>query len=360
MQNIYFFIGTKAQAIKCISLIEYMSRFEYLNLFIVNSGQHIEITENIFERTGDNVQSIFLNSNKNNISKYFLGVKWFCKILFKIFTSKKLNNINNKDICFVHGDTASTLLGLLWSKRNKLTTIHLESGLSSDNIFNPFPEEIIRNFVTKFSDILITFDENSAEKLIYKYKNKHVIQISENTIFEELKNIKNTTTKEKNKVSVTLHRTENILSKKRMKSFVELLNILSKKHEINWFCHEPTLNSIDRFNLKIDQSINLKPLLEHNLFLTEVMESKIVITDGGSIQEECYYLNKLTILWRKKTERPYALNSNIFLSNFDIEKSVKFIEKTLLNKKKHHLIDATPVIEIYESLTSLEILNTNK
>ena len=43
----------------------------------------------------------------------------------------------------------STLLGMLWAKRNNLKVLHLESGLTSSDVFNPFPEEIIRRIVSK-------------------------------------------------------------------------------------------------------------------------------------------------------------------------------------------------------------------
>ena len=89
MQKVYFFIGTKAQAIKCISLIESLSDIKSLSVKIVNSGQHIQITENIFNRIGNKVEYIYLNSNKDNISDYLVGIRWFLKLFFLIIISKK-------------------------------------------------------------------------------------------------------------------------------------------------------------------------------------------------------------------------------------------------------------------------------
>ena len=357
MQKVYFFIGTKAQAIKCISLIESLSEIKSLSVKIVNSGQHIQITENIFNRIGNKVEYIYLNSNKDNISDYLVGIRWFLKLFFLIIISKKKKNTSKKDICFIHGDTASTLLGLLWSKKNGFHTIHLESGLTSNNILNPFPEEIIRNIVSRFSNILISFDRMSAIKLENKYNRKTIIEISENTILEELKHHNLSNTKDRDKVTVTLHRTENILSKNRMKDFIDLIETISKEYEVNWFCHEPTINSIKKFNLKLNKSINLKPLVNHDQFIKELIESKLVITDCGSIQEECFYLNKLTILWRKKTERPHALNSNIFLSDFKIKESMDFINNNISEDYIIKPLDSSPAKEIIDKLFKLNIID---
>ena len=71
-------------------------------------------------------------------------------------------------------------------KRNSLKVLHLESGLTSNSLLNPFPEEIIRRIVSRYSDILICFDKSSEEYLIDKYsnKNKFIEKVSENTISE--------------------------------------------------------------------------------------------------------------------------------------------------------------------------------
>ena len=51
-----------------------------------------------------------------------------------------------------------------------------------------------------------------------------------------------------------------------------------------------------------------------------------MISDGGSNQEECYYLGKACLLFRDKTERQEGINENIMLSNYDSEKINGFIE----------------------------------
>lgn len=360
MQNVYFFIGTKAQAIKCASLIKKMSTISNLNLIVINSGQHIQITENIIKTFDKNINHVFLNTNKQNINKYFSGAKWFLDILVnRIIFEKSIKKTQKNDLCIIHGDTASTLLGLFWSKKNRVKTIHLESGLTSNNILNPFPEEIIRNIVSKFSEILIASDKDSYERLKEKYTKKTIIQISQNTIFEEVKNINKSSLHSNSKIIVTLHRTENILSRKRFKNFVNLINFLSKDYEIDWYCHEPTLNSLNKFNFEIERSINIKTLVPHSEFLKVIAESIFVITDGGSIQEECFYLNKLTIIWRNRTERPHALNPNMLISNFDINKSINFIEKNSITDSVTNKIQSSPVDELIEKFRKLHILKTH-
>ena len=354
MRDIYFFIGTKAQAIKCLPLINKSLETEAFNVSIVDSGQHVEIVEDILKKTNNPVQKISVFKNTKNISTFKESLKWLIYFIFNFLFKKSKQVINtNSGLCIVHGDTLSTLLGLLWGKKNKLDILHLESGLTSYKLFQPFPEEIIRRIVSKFSDILICFDNEAFGNLNTRFKDskKEIKRVSENTIIETI-NLDNNQILS-NIATVTLHRTENIISKKKLNKFVEFLDNVSKTHTINWYLHEPTRNYLNKFNITIPKTINLFDLLEHNKFLDELKKSNLIITDGGSIQEECYFLGKKTIIWRKTTERRYALNNNMFLSGFDSEEALKFISSDNFKSEETFKSEISPSQEIIDYLIEI-------
>jgi UDP-N-acetylglucosamine 2-epimerase (non-hydrolysing) len=350
--NIFFFIGTKAQAIKCLPLLRKFVQEEICKVYIVDSGQHAEIVESILkEFSKKDVTRINLNKDISNITTFSQSIIWVFNFIIKflIFNNTSQFNIKN-GICIIHGDTLSTIMGLLWSKKNKLKTLHLESGLTSKKLLSPFPEELIRRTVSRFSDILIAFDENSYNYLINKYKNKFIKRVSENTIVETI-NIQN----EKivpNTALVTLHRTENLVSKRNLEKFINFLNNLSKSHSIDWYLHEPTFNYLEKHKLNIPKNIKTHNLVGHELFIEYLAKADVVITDGGSIQEECYFLGKKTVIWRKTTERVYALNNNMFISEFNIDESLNFIfnNKNFSIKNINYL---KPSQEIFDYLNNL-------
>ena len=323
MKNLFFFVGTKAQAIKCLPLIRSAVRENY-NVFIVDSGQHVEIVNSILSEFKDTVTRLNLFKNYRNISQFKDAVSWIINFVTKHLLKKTLNT---KGICIVHGDTLTTLLGLIWAKRNNLNTLHLESGLTSSKLFNPFPEELIRRFVSRFSDILICFDIKSENYLISKFGNtkKYIKKVSENTIIETINDERVDVVE--GLITVTLHRTENIINKKKLQDFVNFLSNLSSSFNINWYIHEPTMYYLDKYNINNLDKLNLHELIDHEDFISEIKKSEIVITDGGSIQEECFFLGKKTLIWRKATERDYALNNNMFITNFDSKKSLDFVYK---------------------------------
>ena len=208
----------------------------------------------------------------------------------------------------------------------------------------------------KFSSILICFDDNAMKYLADKYSNteKLIKQVSENTIVETIENreleIQN------NLITVTHHRTENLLSKKNFQSFVGLLNHLSDTYTLNWYLHEPTKNYLNKYDLFVSEKINIFPLLSHEDFITQVKKSAFVITDGGSIQLECYLINKPTVIWRKTTESEYALNENMFLSKLDVQKSIQFIEENINKKITAKKNNYKPSEEIFNYLKEVEFI----
>ena len=348
MVNFYFFIGTKAQIIKCIPLINKIKNIKHFNPIVVSSGQHKSIVDSAIETSLTEVERINLYKNNKDITRYFQGIKWIFSFIknYLIFKTK-LKDENNENFCIVHGDTISTLLGVYWGKRNKLKLIHLESGLTSNKWFVPFPEEIVRRFVAQKSDILICFDENSKKRLENKYKEKHIFMASDNTVIETL-DVNNLVTDSK-KVTITLHRTENIVNKKRFSKFLQLINVIGTTYNATWFLHEPTKNYLNKHKLEIPNNISVSSLRNHEDFLEELKTSYLVITDGGSIQEECFYLGKNAIIWRGVTERPEALNKNMIISDYDNDEILNFI-KNLENNVSYSKTTSSPSDEIVDYL----------
>ena len=348
MNIIYFFIGTKAQIIKCLPLMERLSEVNNCKVVLVNSGQHKSIVQELISNSPFIFEEEKLYKNKKDITRYLQALLWFFSFTFSHLL-KKNKNINKSlnNICIVHGDTISTFLGSMWAKKNNLKLVHLESGLTSGKLFIPFPEEIVRRVVAKISKILISFDNDSFGRLAKKYNNKIIFNAGENTIIETLGNSLDSNST--NLIVATLHRTENLLSRKNFNKFIELLNGLPEKYDVIWYIHKPTQNFLDRYKTKLSKNIQTSNLINHDDFINQIKKSSFVITDGGSIQEECYYLGKNTIIWRDRTERPVALNDNMLISRYSVSKSQSFINKYIekVHKPKNIISPSNEIVKFF-------------
>jgi len=329
-KKIVYILGTKAQFIKSKHVLINLMKLG-VEIVILDTGQHKELTEKELANSDLIYEYHTLSENNKNISTIPGMIYWFLKILFN---RKKI--LLFKDVCFslVHGDTVSTLIGLIVSKQNKSKVIHLESGYKSNNLFKPFPEEIIRGIVSRFSEVLVV-DGNTQYSNVLKYKNKKkIIEIQRNTVIDSITEIKrdiNLDIVDKS-LLVTVHRTENIYNKYRLNTFINLLlEISNNKYfdRIEWFCHDITKNALVKNNLieKLEnQGIFLYDLIPHEDFLNRLLNSKAIITDGGSIAEECSILGLNTIIWRDVVENTKYLNENVILSKYNLDIIYNFFQ----------------------------------
>lgn len=353
--EIVYILGTKAQFIKSKFILENLIKND-LKVFIVDTGQHKEITSSELNYFKDNFEYISISKNKKNISSIYSMFKWFMKV---ILSTNKIDPIKNAKYCLVHGDTISTLIGLVIGKKNNLKVVHIESGLRSNNWLKPFPEEIIRTIVTRYSDIL-SIDSKEAEENIKKYRNKKkIIKLSRNTIYDSVvETLKQKEVINKNTLTVTIHRTENIYSKKNLESLISLLIKLKNENlynEIEWYCHDITINALQNNNfieILSDNDVQIKELILHSEFINKIYSSKAIITDGGSIAEECSIMNLQTVIWRDVVENKEYLNKNMLLSKYNHDEIIKFLNKKS-DGKKLSIDENSPSEQFVEQLMSL-------
>ena len=176
-KNIIFFLGTKAQFIKTVPIINETSDEKY-NVYLYDTCQHKSLTEKEIGKTDTNITHIFTSSNYLPASSIFQLIIWFLKSFLSIFKKSFKFKDNENSICIIHGNTLSTILGLVWAKKNNIKILHIEGGYRSFNWFKPFPEEIIRYFTSKFSDYVVCFDSDSFSNLSNMNIKGNIIQVS--------------------------------------------------------------------------------------------------------------------------------------------------------------------------------------
>ena len=93
--------------------------------------------------------------------------------------------------------------------------------------------------------------------------------------------------------------------------------------------HKPTQHYLEKFGLKkeILPGVEIVGMQDYTNFAALMRSAKMVFADGGSIQEECRYLNKPCLILRNKTERPDGLGKNAMLWEFKTEMLNAFLEK---------------------------------
>jgi UDP-N-acetylglucosamine 2-epimerase len=341
-------IGTKAELIKCMPIMLELEK-QKKNYWFIHTGQHPlgKACEEFEIKKPD-----FILSKEPEISTKFWSkadknaLFWFLSMIFKV--RGKINELNPNYVIY-HGDTMSTAVAAIGSSNilnlftKKWKNVHLEAGLRSGSLLEPFPEEISRQISDNFSDILLAVSDRTENNL-KKFKKKRTEKIG-NTIIDSALIVHDKTKKKYKKYQykyalLNIHRHENLRSEKRMRKIVEILKEI--KIKAIWPLHDNTAYYLKRYGLlqEIEKIKNLKitPLEDYSKFIFLLANCEYLITDGGSIQEESLVFKKPCILLRNLTERQEGLSTGInFLTKLDIgyaRKIIKDIEERKIKVKK--------------------------
>ena len=227
----------------------------------------------------------------------------------------------NIDMVLVLGDTNGALSTTNVAKRLKIPIFHMEAGNRCYDELN-VPEEINRKQIDSISDWHLCYTQRSREQLLFEGYAPNKIIVVGNPIYEVLKKYNmydkyEKTTKKH--ILVTLHRKENIEDKGRLRIIFESLNELKQKVLVS--LHPSLISKLKEFDLYnyVNSLENISFFTPTNFqdFIKLEKDSICVITDSGTIPEECSILNIPCILLRYSTERPELLenNSMILCSN---------------------------------------------
>lgn len=337
----YFFIGTEAELIKLLPIF-----FEFekrkITYRIIASGQNDINNSKLFNLLKKKRSDITIFNGAINQTSFGLFL-WFLKIIFMSFVKlrKEFKGKKNDTIFIVHGDTISTVLGAILGKLYHFKIAHIEAGLRSFNYFLPFPEELDRVIVSNFASLHFSPNKWAMDNL--KNKKGEKINTFENTLFDSLqialKNpIKSSLvtqfSKEKFFIFVC-HRQENIYNRSLINELVTQVINASKSIKCLFVVHKPTKISLEKYDLyrrlENEKNITLVERVDYFEFMQLLSKCEFIITDGGSNQEESYYLGKPCLILRTVTERIEGLDENVLLYRGEMQTISKFIK----NYKNH-------------------------
>ena len=342
-----FFIGTSAELIKLIPVI---SEFENskIKYQIYSSGQTDLKQQELKELLEIKIGKQLLGKPQNKTSVKVFGV-WAINSLFT--TLKEFYKLPKDTYIIVHGDTASSLVGSIAAKITGLNIIHIESGLRSFNFMQPFPEEICRYITSILADFHFCPNEWSVNNL--KNYRGEKINTENNTSLESLLQgikIKKITKEIKILNSpyflLILHRQENLLFKKEVtKKIIDMVSNFSKNNlKCVFVMHKLTENFLKEqgiySEIASNKNIILLPRTPYLEFINTIKGAEFLLTDGGSNQEEAFYLGKPTLILRNVTERIEGLNENVILMKEEFSILENFL-KNYTNFKREEVKSPT-------------------
>ena len=342
MKNILVVFGTRPEIIKLAPVIIELRKYpnDY-NVIVCNTEQQKELSNQTLAYFGLKAD---INLDCMRANQSLAGVQT------KILTSlEEVFNKNKIDATIVQGDTMTVFCGALVSFYHKTPVYHVEAGLRSYDIYEPFPEEIMRQMTSRVAELHFAPTEVNKKALLKEDITESKIHVVGNTVIDALFCLsdevienskkffedKNITIDDK-LVLITAHRREN--HGERIDRIIDAIEFLAKKFADHTFVIpvHPNPNVKDKIHQRLDSYNNIKLLtpLDYPYLVYLQKHAKLILTDSGGIQEEAPSFACPTLVMRYETERKEGVDAGVsVLVGADYDKIVN-LASDILSKPK--------------------------
>ena len=224
------------------------------------------------------------------------------------------------DAVIAQGDTTTVMTVALSCFYHRIPFGHVEAGLRTWDMQNPFPEEANRVIAGRLARWHFAPTESSRQNLLREGANDADITVTGNTVIDSLLM---TATKEpelgipldasKRLVLVTAHRRENFGDPFR--SICRALRALTQRNpdiQILYPVHpNPNVKDVAHEMLGDCPDVILCEPLDYAPFIAAMKRAYLIISDSGGVQEEAPALGKPVLVLRDETERPEAVDMGV-------------------------------------------------
>ncbi len=338
MKNILFVFGTRPEVIKLAPVILELKKYnDKYNVIICNTEQQKELSNQTLEyfnlKADINLDCMKPNQSLAEVQTRILSA------LDKVFKDYSI------DATIVQGDTMTVLCGALVSFYNKVPIFHVEAGLRSYDLFEPFPEEVMRQMTSRVADLHFAPTEKNRQALLKEDISDEKIHVVGNTVIDALFCLSEDTMSSaasfyKNKdivvddktVLITAHRREN--HGERIDRILDAIEYLANKYSDHSFIIpvHPNPNVKDKIHGRLSEYNNVKLLtpLDYPNLVYLMKNAKLILTDSGGIQEEAPSFGCPTLVMRYETERQEGIDAGVsVLVGADFDKIVSCSEDVL-------------------------------
>ena len=333
MRRCLFVLGTRAQLVKVAPVLVLAARSQ-LDHVVWFTGQHDESIADLIDDFDIHSEFVYPVVRKERSSILRL-LTWLPGTL--IACTRYVRNVRKQSgiapLVIVHGDTLSTFLGALAARFAGGLTVHLESGLSSGKISDPFPEELLRRLTFRLTKWALCPNDDACERM-RKFSNCEVIHTGENTLLDCVRLALDTQSPDRGESGdsyfvASIHRFQNIYRRTRLETIIADLIALSEISPVHFILHPPTVLRLRKYGLydRLENApgVRLRRRMPYTEFLVLIAAARGVISDGGSNQEELAYLGIPTVLFRERTERPDGLGENVVLWEDRMQSLAEFV-----------------------------------
>jgi UDP-N-acetylglucosamine 2-epimerase (non-hydrolysing) len=314
MRKILLIFGTRPEAIKLCpvvrSLREHPARFE---VKVCVTAQHRQMLDQVLEA--------FEVKPDWDLDLMLPGQTLFQSTSRILAALEKVMDSERPALVIVQGDTTTTLCGALAAFYSRVPVAHVEAGLRTGDLHQPFPEEMNRVLTSHLTDLHFAATEMAAQNLLNEGVSLAAIHITGNTGIDAVLYVRDALEQgrlrgrewpeldaAKRLIVVTAHRRESF--GEGFERICRALARIADRDDVQLLypVHpNPNVRDPVQRHLAGHPHIRLIEPQSYVPFVDLMRRAYLLITDSGGIQEEGPSLGKPILVLREKTERPEAV-----------------------------------------------------
>ena len=304
-------LGTRPEAIKLAPVIQKFRNSEAFDTHVILTGQHKEMVEQVmqlFEITAD--EDLNIMQPKQTLTDITHRSLQGLEGIFKRI---------QPDCVIVQGDTTTAFAATLAAFYQQIAIGHVEAGLRTDNIYNPYPEEANRRLISQLAQLHFAPTKLAFENLGRSGVTGEV-HLTGNTVIDALLTVAD---KQPNcdvegldwnqyrVLLATVHRRENWGKPLEdiLKGFHLILDKFPDTALLLPMHRNPTVMEPIQAALSNHPRVFLTEPLDYGELVGAIQRCYLLLTDSGGLQEEAPSLGKPVLVLRETTERPEAVDA---------------------------------------------------
>jgi len=335
--------GTRPEAIKLAPVISQLKRTREFETLLISTAQHRRMLDQVLE-VFDIQPDVDLDLMTHNQS--LNGIT--CRVLQAM---EQVLAERRADCLMVQGDTTTAFAAALAAFYRKIPVAHVEAGLRSRDIHNPYPEEVNRRLASVVTQVHLAPTPLSRENLLAEGVPPEQIVVTGNTVVDAAHTLVRSKLVDRPPVAglpdddrrlilVTSHRRESWGTE--LENICDAIRDLVRRFDdvrVVYPVHlNPNVRATVQSHLGGVDRVHLVEPLDYFEFIALLRRSYLVLTDSGGVQEEAPTFGKPVLVLRKVTERPEA--SQLGLSRIVGTSRERIVEEGSLLLTDHALYRA--------------------
>ena len=309
-KHVLCIIGTRPEGIKMAPVITALRREPWVRVTVLTTAQHRDLLDQVLQLF-DIRPDVDLNLMRANQSLSQL-------------TERLINGLDRTfarlapDAVLAQGDTTTVMAAALVAFYRRIAFGHVEAGLRTHDLHNPFPEEMNRRMASHLARWHFVPTERSRQNLLHEGVEEAHIHLTGNTVIDSLLQVAAVHRPLalpldpcKRLILVTAHRRENF--GEPFRAICRALCSLVARHpdiEVLYPVHpNPNVFAVAQELLGGHARIHLCAPLDYMSFVEAQKRAYLILTDSGGVQEEAPTLGKPVLIMRDLTERPEAVEA---------------------------------------------------